>query len=387
MRTATIASPLSRSLRTLRILACATQGTGSDDETRLRALVSTLNPTFLSFNKREKRQSAFRLLRAIQSRQFNLLVLEGTGFAAGIAAIIGRKVWGVPYVVSSGDAVAPFLSLRHPIGKPFYVWYEQSLYSNASGFIGWTPYLVGRALTYGVTRAMTVPGWASYVIDKPALERARRATRERLGIPSDSVVFGLVGSLNWSHRFSYCYGAELVRAARLTDGKTIVVVIGDGTGLDKLRELAGDALGKTIFLPGRISRDQVPAHLAAIDVGCIPQSVDRVGTFRYTTKLSEYKAAGLPYVSNQIPMTYDLDDGSVWRLPGNSPWDPIFLGALAKLMKDMTHEVIRTKMSKVTNLAQFDKEAQLARTTAFLLDILEMTSRRLPDQHTGVHIP
>ena len=41
--------------------------------------------------------------------------------------------------------------------------------------------------------------------------------------------------------------------------------------------------------------------LAAFDLASLPQSVDRVGSFRYSTKLSEYLAAGLPIVTSQIP--------------------------------------------------------------------------------------
>ena len=50
----------------------------------------------------------------------------------------------------------------------------------------------------------------------------------------------------------------------------------------------------------------MPNHLAAFDLASLPQSVDGVGSFRYTTKLSEYLAAGLPIVTGQIPAAYDL---------------------------------------------------------------------------------
>jgi hypothetical protein len=49
-------------------------------------------------------------------------------------------------------------------------------------------------------------------------------------------------------------------------------------------------------------------------------SVDQVGSFRYTTKLSKYLAFGLPVITGQIPLAYDLDDGWIWRLAGDAPW-------------------------------------------------------------------
>jgi len=41
--------------------------------------------------------------------------------------------------------------------------------------------------------------------------------------------------------------------------------------------------------------------------------VDRTGGFRFTTKVSEYLDAGLPVVTSQIPMGYDLNGGWAWR--------------------------------------------------------------------------
>ena len=58
-----------------------------------------------------------------------------------------------------------------------------------------------------------------------------------------------------------------------------------------------------------------------MDVASLPQSVDGVGSFRYTTKLSEYLAARLPVVTGEIPLAFDLDDGWMWRLPGDAPWE------------------------------------------------------------------
>jgi hypothetical protein len=360
----------------MKLLACATQGSGSEDEKRLRALVSGFDATFFEFSRSSKRTSALKLLAELRSRRFDLFILEGTGFAGGLAAILGRRLWGVPYVFSSGDAVAPFLTAQLPLGAPLFSWYERSLCKHASGFIGWTPYLVGRALTYGTPRAITVPGWAPHA-DRPGVKEAGQAIRRSFKIPDDAVVFGLAGSLVWSSRFAYCYGAELVRAARLAGDKAYVLILGDGSGLDKLKELAGPALGVNIFLPGRVSREEVPAYLAAIDVGSIPQSVDGVGNFRYTTKISEYKAAGLPFITNQIPMAYDLDDGGIFRLPGSSPWDTVFLNALAELMQRLTLGEIAEKLSGVQPGGEFDKDRQLARTRDFLHDVFaaEASSR------------
>jgi hypothetical protein len=93
--------------------------------------------------------------------------------------------------------------------------------------------------------------------------------------------------------------------------------------------------------------------------------------FRYTTKISEYLAARLPVVTGRLPLAYDLDGGWLWRLPGHSPWDPKYHEALAALMERMTPCELNARRSAVpSELAEFDRERQVERTTAFLLDIL-----------------
>ena len=95
-------------------------------------------------------------------------------------------------------------------------------------------------------------------------------------------------------------------------------MIGGGSGVARLRELAGDRLGRTVLLPGPVPRDEVQAHLRAFDIGSLPQTVDQVGALRYTTKLSEYLAAELPTVTGQLPLAYEFA-GDVALAPPVTP--------------------------------------------------------------------
>ena len=357
--------------RQYKLLGCASEGTGGNDEVRLRTLLQAFATDFVPFDRRRKRASFQACLGLLRKGGFDLLVLEGTGIAAGFAAILGRLLYGRRFVLSSGDAVAPFLSASMPYAWPAFALYEWLLYRCCSGFIGWTPYLVGRALTMGASRGVTIPGWAPFPGTLGFLAEQRRGTRRALGIPESAVVFGIAGALVWSARYSYCYGAELVRAVLRTNSSAIVLIVGDGSGLEKLKQMAGSALGRTILLPGRVERSQVPGYLAAMDIGSLPQSVDGVGNFRYSTKISEYRQVGLPFVTNETPMAYDLDEGDLWRLPGESPWSEQFEAELSRLMSTMTHEQIRARRSASSaSLSTFDCESQLQRCTAFLKDVL-----------------
>lgn len=325
----------SLTVRTPRIACFATQGSGSGDEERIRSLLEPLSPTLLPFERTQKMRSALSILRFLVRERPDLVVMEGTGIAGGLALLASRVCCGVPYIVSSGDAVAPFIASQYRVLWPGAWVYERSLSAYSAGFIGWSPYLAGRALTLGAPRAMTAEGWAEP--RRVAGGDVRATIRRRFGIPEDALVFGIVGSLAWNARRGYCYGAELVRAAaRVQRNDLRVLVVGDGTGRSRLEQMAGDQLGVQVLIPGRVPRDEVLDVLAAIDIGSLPQSLDGVGSFRYTTKISEYLAARVPVVTGRIPLSYDLDEGWLWRLPGEAPWEESYVAALASLMETVT---------------------------------------------------
>jgi glycosyltransferase involved in cell wall biosynthesis len=354
------------------VLALATQGTGGDDENRLLSLLADFRPEVFPFDPRRKWQSFRQLIKRSFRQRPDLVVMEGTGLAGGLGLLLGRWLAGIPYVVSSGDAVGPFVARLRPLLGPLFGLYERLLCRWSAGFIGWTPYLAGRALTFGASRAITAPGWAPYSRSPQDQAASRIRIREQLGIAAQDLVFGLVGSLAWTKTVGYCYGLELVRASERTSrGNLKVLIVGDGAGRYRLEEAAGKRLGDRIILTGRMPRDQVPDYLAAMDVASLPQSIDQVGSFRYTTKLSEYLAAGLPLVTGQIPLAYDLGDSWLWRLPGKAPWDDRYINALASLMDRLTPTELKIKQAAVPrNLPEFDRDSQIHRVTDWITDLL-----------------
>jgi hypothetical protein len=355
------------------VLGFATHGHDHLDAERLRDLLAPLDAAFYPFDHERKLRSAIGLWREVRARRPRLVVMEGTGLAGGAALLALNAVFGVPFVLSSGDAVGPYLGLRSRLAGRVGGLYERLLCRRCAGYVGWTPYLVGRAITFGAARGMTAAGWAR----GRARLGARETVRARLGVPDGAVLVGLVGSLNWNARVGYAYGAELVRAMRLVERSDVIVcVVGDGPGRARLQQLAGDDLGGRILLPGRVAAEEVVDYLAAFDLASLPQSVDRVGSFRYSTKLCEYLAAGLPIITGQIPAAYDLDAGYIWRLPGDAPWSSIFIAGLAELLRTVTLEEIASRRAAIAGQAdQFDRLAQQRRMGEFIGDILAQRER------------
>jgi glycosyl transferase family 1 len=352
-----------------RILCFATQGHSHIEGERIRVMLEELAPEEFPFERSRKLRSALELLRAGRAQRPELIVMEGTGTAGGVPLLLMRAVWGIPYVVSSGDAVGPFLGLHSRAIGVLGGLYERLLCRCSAGFVGWTPYLVGRALTFGAPRGMTAPGWTR---GDPA-PSARADVRRELGIPDDAIVIGLVGSLHWNETVQYTYGVEIVEAVRRAQRPDVVAcIVGDGDGRARLEALAGEDLGTRILLPGRVAPERVPDYLAAFDAGSLSQSVDPVGAFRYTTKLSEYLAVGLPVVTGEVPAAYDLDEGYMWRLPGSAPWSARYIDALSELLREVTVADIAARRAAALRVRAelFDRAAQQRRMSAFVTDIL-----------------
>jgi glycosyltransferase involved in cell wall biosynthesis len=360
--------------RGARILCFATQGQEHLDAERLRYLLEPFEPESFAFDHARKLRSAVGLFREVRARRPSLVVMEGTGLAGGVTLLALSFTSKVPFVLGSGDAVGPYLAMRSPLAGRVGGLYERLLCRRCAGYVGWTPYLVGRALTFGARRAMTAPGWPR----EQARAGAREDLRRRLGVAEDALVVGIVGSLNWRARIGYSYGAELVRAVRRTQRTDVVAcIVGDGPGSERLREMAGADLGSRVLMPGRVAPSEVADYLAAFDVASLPQSVDGVGSFRYSTKLSEYLASELPVITGQIPAAYDLDDGSFWRLPGRYPWSATYEDALVELLESLGPDEIRRRREAIRGRSsdQFDKLAQQRRMSEFVSDILSTHAR------------
>jgi glycosyltransferase involved in cell wall biosynthesis len=355
-----------------KIVVFATKGTGTNEELRIVELASQLNIIRLDFDKKKKLNSFFFLSKTIYKIKPDLIVMEGTGLAGGAALLLIHLILGTKYIVSSGDAVGPYVGGRIRVLRGIFQFYERILCKFSSGFVGWTPYLVGRALTFGAPRAMTAAGWNEYQINKNDQEASRKKIREKYSIPQDAIVIGIVGSLNWSKRYSYCYGLEIVRAFRNLERTDLYAfIVGGGDGLNYLfREKEEHKLTRVKFA-GQVKYEEVLSYLSAIDIVTLPQSVNEVGNFRYTTKISEYLAAGLPVFLNQTPFSYDFCGGWFWRLRGDAPWSPKYIKNLCDILNVISKSDIEEKKKKVPiELGIFQKSEQVARFTEFCNDIL-----------------
>jgi glycosyltransferase involved in cell wall biosynthesis len=116
----------------------------------------------------------------------------------------------------------------------------------------------------------------------------RTAVRGRLGLEGRFVA-GWVGSFRKFHALD-----QAVDALAGLDRATLLLV-GDGPERARVEQLAR-ARGVDVRATGTVAHDEIPAHLAAMDVALVVAAPDR--SFHYSPlKLGEYLSAGIPVIA------------------------------------------------------------------------------------------
>lgn len=125
--------------------------------------------------------------------------------------------------------------------------------------------------------------------------------REKLTIPPDTLVVGVVGNIHWSAERSFAYGLDVIDAiAPLSRRKVHALIVGDGSGLAHLRQRAASHGLANVHFVGRVPHEAVPACIAAMDVCVSTQSRDVIGEGRTTAKLPEYLACDRFVISTAV---------------------------------------------------------------------------------------
>lgn len=131
----------------------------------------------------------------------------------------------------------------------------------------------------------------------------RDAIRRRLGLQTACVI-GFAGSFQPWHRVEL-----LVEALALLDAESAVrlLLLGDGPKRpDALAAARRLGLERRITAPGALAPEELPAYVAACDIGAVPASND----YGQPMKLMDYAAAGLPAVAPDLaPVREIVQDG------------------------------------------------------------------------------
>ncbi len=346
------------------VLCLITAGGAGQDALRARHLAAGLEGemTFFAIDKSLPCRETGRAIRSLlRSRPWDLVYQEGTGIASGLSLIQAARARPLKYVVSSGDPISGFFHVTQgPLHGYAFDLYERLLYRHCAGFVGWTPYLTGRALQLGARRAATVEGGVDLDLFTPPSPAGRLAARRRFGLAPDHLVCGVVGSLRWTSRQSYCYGLELVEVLkRVARPDLSMMIVGDGDGQARLERQVSDGLRGRIVFTGRLPQEDVVQAMQAMDIGFITQTLDALGNYRLTTKLPEYLACGLPVAMSPIPGFYDYAADAGWALPAAHPASARFHAECAAWLDGLGHAEVAAKAAQARPIAcrRFDYRA------------------------------
>jgi glycosyltransferase involved in cell wall biosynthesis len=341
----------------MNLLCVNTGGVGDLHGLRMRRLAGQLSKwdiTYLDIDKKDRRSSSSALWSTLSSRSWDLVYQESTGLAGGLNMIRAARTRGQKYVVSSGDPISGFFrTIKGPAFGRLFELYERELYRRSAGFIGWTPYLTGRAIEMGAPRGVTVEGAIQPDLFRKFSPPEREVARRKYGVPDAHIVCGVVGSLLWTPRQQYCYGLELIETLKhLKRTDVSLLIVGDGTGRAILEERVPDHLRNRVVFTGRLPENTVVEAMNAMDIGFITQTLDTLGSFRLTTKMPEYLACGLPIAVSPIPGFFDYVGEAGWALPPYHPASPIFAERCALWLDSLCREEIDAKAKHSRSIAE-----------------------------------
>ncbi len=268
-----------------------------------------------------------RSASSVLSARAGVLYLVDVGKATTVAALLGRLTRR-RVIVDTGDAG---FALARSLGE--------------RGFLGQALVGLGEQLALrcadeivvrGRLHADHVPRPATHIPDlaPPGAGPVQGSgLRRELGLQGAFVV-GVVGSLIFSPRHRTSYGWDLVEALPLTDPSVAALIVGDGSGLQALRDRA-KALGvaERCRFVGSVPADRVSAYVSSMNAAISTQTNDLVGRVRTTGKLPLYLACGCPVLATDVGEAARVLGPHGWTLGYAGVVDPSYPTRLAEAIE------------------------------------------------------
>jgi glycosyltransferase involved in cell wall biosynthesis len=271
------------------------------------------------------------------------------------------RLAGVPLLLDLHEAMPEFFPIRFPRAASPVARRALGLQERLSIGIASHAITVNDALRDRLLAAGVAADKVSVVPNHPAVRRFDPASAPPRAFREDGVL-----RLVYAGALTPVYELDVAVAAvgRLRDRRPELRVHLDlyGRG-DSEPALAGqiDALGLAdrVALHGRIPFEDVPAAIAAADIGLAPTHLDSYTRYSLSTKIFEYGAMGRPAVATRLPLverTFGSDAVAVYE-PGDAD--------------DLATVILRL----VDDAAE--RERRVAATSALVADLAwERTSRR-----------
>jgi glycosyltransferase involved in cell wall biosynthesis len=214
------------------------------------------------------------------------------------------RLLGVPLVLDLHEAMPEFFRMRFPgASRPavhrLLLIQERLSIGVASAVVTVNEALAGRLVDLGVAAdKITV------LLNSPSLARFDAVAHPRREFRSDGTVrLVYAGAVTPIYELDVAVTAVARLKDRRPDLPIVLDVYGRGDSEPALRSLATDlGVEDRVRFHGRIPIEDVPAAIAAADIGLAPTRRDPFTDFSLSTKIFEYGAMGKPAVASRLPM-------------------------------------------------------------------------------------
>lgn len=270
---------------------------------RARALASHLQGRYdirLAYREGNKIAALFRFLSFLRRVKPEVTYVFDMSYACVLGAWLYKLVSGNRLIVETGDAIYELMRStgnRGLIGLWLTRWFEKFALRAASRIVVRGRFHQQLLSELGIAADVIQDG----VDTQEFTPLDARDLRREHGL-EEVLTVGLVGSTVWSEKLRMCYGWELVETLSLLKHAPVKgVIIGDGTGLSRLKALCQEygIEDKVLFL-GYVPYRQLPRYLNLIDVCLSTQTNDLAGQVRTSGKLPLYLATGRYVLASEV---------------------------------------------------------------------------------------
>lgn len=271
---------------------------------RARAFASGLASEFTTevvWRETDRLRAIPAFVRDLRRIQPDIVYLIDLGYPAVLASLVYRATRTFAFVIETGDPLAELLMATGRVGRMGRLAvrkYEQSVLGRADQVVVRGSGLIEYVAGLGVRKIHTVTDGVDIELFRPMqVGELRRA----LGMEG-LVSIGVMGTLNWSKRLQWGYGAELIEVLTLLKDLPICgIVLGDGPGRGILeRRAAKRGLRDRIRFVGHVPYEALPPYINAIDICLSTQTNDSVGRARTTAKLPLFLACGRFVLASRV---------------------------------------------------------------------------------------
>jgi glycosyltransferase involved in cell wall biosynthesis len=252
-----------------------------------------------------------------------------------VFATLPLRLVGVPVVLDLHEAMPEFFRSRfprasNPIAHRLLLWQERLSIAFSTATLTVNEAMRDRLVGLGVPADKV-----SVVINSPSLKRFDPASHPRRAFRADGPLrLVYAGGLTPTYEVDVAVRAVAALAGDRPDLDVRFEIYGRGDSELALQALASDlGAADRISFHGRIPLDDVPAAIAAADIGIAPTRRDAFTDLSLSTKVYEYAAMAKPVVATRLPLVErTFPPGSVTTYePGDAA---AMASAIARLADD-----------------------------------------------------